>query len=107
VAILIVIINFIFYFPQYDPDSIVKKIMHYSSVLVDCFFILDTIAQLSLYGVVKYFKMLNVSRLVDIIINCISIIYFTPLGYYYIVKGLYSLRCLRISYWISLRCDKS
>jgi hypothetical protein len=106
-AIVIIIVNFILYFPQYDPNSMIKKIMYYSSVLVDCFFILDTIAQLYLYGVVKYFKKLNVSRLIDIILNVISIIYFTPLGYYYVVKGLYSLRCLRISYWISLRCDKS
>lgn len=107
VAILAVIFNFMFYLPQSDPNLHVKKVSYYISIVVDCFFIVDMVGQLYFYGLTKFFKKLSVSRWIDLLLNIISIVYFTPLGSHYIIKRFYSFRCLRISYWVNLRCQKS
>ncbi len=96
-----------FYLPQSDPNLPIKRISYYTSIIVDCIFIIHMIGQVYLYGLLKFIKKASVSRWIDLILNIISIVYFTPWGTHYIVKRSYSLRCLRICYWINLRCEKS
>lgn len=107
IAIITVVLNFMFYLPQSNPNLPIKRVSYYTSIIVDCFFIIDMIGQLYVFGLIKFIKKASVSRWIDLILNIISIIYFTPLGSHYIVKRFYSLRCLRICYWVNLRCEKS
>ncbi len=107
IAIIIVILNSIFYLPQSDPNLPIKKISYYSAIMVDCLFIMDMIGQFYVSGLMNFFRKSLVSRWIDVFLNIISIIYFTPLGSNYVVKMFYSFRCLRISYWVNLRCQKS
>jgi hypothetical protein len=107
IAIIIVILNSMLYLPQSDPNLSIKKISYYSAIMVDCLFIMDMIGQFYVFGLINFFRKAIVSRWIDVSLNIISIIYFTPLGTNYAVKMLYSFRCLRISYWVNLRCQKS
>lgn len=106
-ALIIIIFQVVTYSPLEDPNSHFKKILSYISIVVDSIFIVDMIAQFFLLGVKNWFVNANISRYLDLFINTISIIYFTPLGSNFIVKRFYSFRCLRVSYWISLRCENS
>lgn len=93
--------------PHNDPTLINYKISHYCSVVIDSFFILDMLGQFFAYGLKSWFSRFNLSRYFDLILNIISILYFTPLGSHNILRKLYAFRCLRVSYWINLRCENS
>ncbi len=101
------VFNFIFYLPQSDPNFLINKVGYYVSVAVDSFFIIDMLGQLYVFGLIKFINKASVSKWIDLILNIISIAYFTPIGSHYIVKRLYCFRCLRICYWINIRCQKS
>lgn len=93
--------------PQNDPASINYKISHYCSVIIDSFFIIDMIGQFFAYGLKNWFCRFNLSRYVELVLNIISILYFTPIGSFYVLQKLYAFRCLRVFYWINLRCQNS
>jgi hypothetical protein len=104
IAIVIVVFGCFNYSPHKSPDDKMKKIILYSSIVVDCFFIVDMVVRIWVQGAIKFIKKSNLSTWIEIFLNIVSIVYFTPLGHHYIVKRLYVCRCMRISYWLSLRC---
>lgn len=104
---MVVIVQIIHDTPSGDPASSLKRAIFFSSSFTEAFFLIDTLLQFYVYGLSNYFKKADLSNWIEIILNVISVAYFTSLKSLFTVKILYSLRCLRISYWISLASDKN